>query len=117
MQWALPVATQGIEHKFAHLDTSTISLHGKYETYYDLQEDIPDADHSANPEVVRITKGYSKDNAPDLNQVVVTLITSYKFIKEAQYLLETTSIDSMTELENGYRIKSVNANYAAVAQR
>ena len=51
-----------------HLDTSTFSLHGKYNSD---EEDDPE-------EVITITKGYSKDNKPDLNQVVVSLMCVYR---------------------------------------
>lgn len=173
------VTTQGIKHKFAHLDTSTISLHGSYETYYQSEAV---ADDPPGPEVVKITRGYSKDNAPDLNQVVVSLITTYKSsiplwintadgnasdkrtfaetineyraqlkgspmpcmvmdsafytadnlqafpdlkwvtrvpetVKEAKALIESTSIESMTELESGYRIKGAESAYAGISQR
>ena len=68
---------QGIEHKFAHLDSTTISLHGSYASYYLPEEVDLNADEHTDAQVVEITKGYSKDHAPDLNQVVVALITSY----------------------------------------
>ena len=55
---------QGIETRFAHLDSTTFTLHGEYNSEFD---DIPEG-------VIHITKGYSKDNAPDLNQVVIQLI-------------------------------------------
>lgn len=75
------VSRQGIEHKFAHLDSTTISLHGTYAAYYapeDLAIDAEEPAEAGNAQVVTITKGYSKDHAPDLNQVVVSLITSYQ---------------------------------------
>ena len=56
----------GITSKFVHLDSSSFHLHGAY----DRQE--------ADQEAVTITYGYSKDHRPDLKQVVVQLITSYK---------------------------------------
>lgn len=55
-----------ISHRFVHLDTTTFSFHGKYE------------DEEDEPEVVSVTKGYSKDHNPDLNQVVLSLICSYR---------------------------------------
>ena len=55
-----------IENRFHHLDSSSFHLHGAY----DRQE--PDQ------EAITITYGYSKDHRPDLKQVVVQLITSYK---------------------------------------
>ena len=57
-----------IEHRFVHLDTTSISLHGEYNS-----ED-PDVD----PNVIKITKGFSKDNAPELNQVIVSLMCTYR---------------------------------------
>jgi transposase len=57
---------QGIETRFAHLDSTTFTLHGEYNSEFD---EVPEG-------VIHITKGYSKDNAPDLNQVVVKLICS-----------------------------------------
>jgi len=61
------LATFNIGHRFVHLDTTSFSLHGKYE-----KEDESD------PEVVSITKGYSKDGHPDLNQVVASMMCAYK---------------------------------------
>ena len=51
-----------------HPDTTTFSLYGKYNT----------DDDSDSEEVIKITKGYSKDNNPDLNQVVLSLMCSYR---------------------------------------
>ncbi len=59
--------TQGIDYRFVHLDSTTFSLHGEY-------SDKEDGD----PGEVSITKGYSKDRAPDLNQVVTSLMCSYQ---------------------------------------
>ena len=56
----------GIKSKYVHLDSSSFHLHGAY----DRQE--------ADQEAITITYGYSKDHRPDLKQVVVQLITSYK---------------------------------------
>jgi transposase len=55
----------GIQHQFVHLDSSSFHLHGVYE------ETEPER------EAVSITYGYSKDERPDLKQVVVNLMTSY----------------------------------------
>ncbi len=49
----------GIETSFAHLDSTTSNLHGRYNS---KDEEIAEG-------VVHITKGYSKDNAPELSQV------------------------------------------------
>lgn len=59
--------TQGIDYRFVHLDSTTFSFHGDYP---DKEED--------DPSMVSITKGFSKDRAPDLNQVVTSLMCSYR---------------------------------------
>jgi transposase len=58
-----------IETDYAHLDTSSFSLQGSYESV--VAQRAVDA-----YEAVEIKQGYSKENRPDLKQVVVTLITS-----------------------------------------
>lgn len=58
-----------IETKYAHLDTSSISLHGAYES--EMAQRAVDVYGAAE-----IRHGYSKEQRPDLKQVVVTLITS-----------------------------------------
>jgi transposase len=60
------LSTYEIEHRFVHLDTTSFSLHGKYD------------DEEESPEVVKITKGYSRDKNPDLKQVVLSLMCSYR---------------------------------------
>jgi transposase len=62
------LADQGIETRFAHLDSTTFSVYGEYN---DETEELSDA-------VVHITKGYSKDNAPELNQIVAQMISVNK---------------------------------------
>lgn len=56
----------GVQERYKHLDSSSFHLHGAYDT--------------AEPEreAVHITYGYSKEERPDLKQVVVNLITSYR---------------------------------------
>jgi transposase len=54
----------GIEHRFVHLDSSSFHLHGVY--------DVCDAEREA----IEVTHGYSRDQRPDLKQVVVQLVTS-----------------------------------------
>jgi len=62
------LSTYGIVHRFVHLDTTSFSLHGKYNA----------DDEADSPQVVKITKGYSKDKHPNLNQVVLSLMCSYR---------------------------------------
>lgn len=58
-----------VEREYVHLDTSTMSVHGKYESEA--------AKRSVEKmEAVEIKHGYSKEHRPDLKQVVTTLITS-----------------------------------------
>ena len=60
----------GISTRFSHLDSTTFSLHGVYNSEEEAEE--------IEEGVVHITKGYSKDNAPELNQVVLQLICAHK---------------------------------------
>ena len=60
----------GISTQFAHLDSTTFSLHGVYNSEED-EEEITEG-------IIRITKGYSKDHEPGLNQVVLQLICANK---------------------------------------
>lgn len=60
----------GIEIKFAHGDSTTFSFFGKYNS----EEESEDLEEN----VVHISKGYSKDHAPELNQVVAQLISANK---------------------------------------
>ena len=56
----------GISTRFSHLDSTTFSLHGVYNSNEEADE--------IEEGVIQITKGFSKDNAPGLNQVVLQLI-------------------------------------------
>lgn len=51
----------------ANMDLTSFHLDGKYNA-----EDLP---HSEDKKVLHLTKGYSRDHRPDLNQVVLNLIT------------------------------------------
>ena len=54
----------GVCRKVQSFDTTTFSFHGQYDREFDTGE-------------VSITKGYSKDHRPDLNQVVTELLVSH----------------------------------------
>ena len=60
----------GISTRFSHLDSTTFSLHGAYNS----EEEEVEIEEG----VIHITKGYSRDNAPELNQVVLQLICTHK---------------------------------------
>ena len=60
------LSTYDIDHRFVHLDSSTFSLEGDYDTEIDDEH------------AIHITYGYSRDQRPDLKQVVVHLLCSYR---------------------------------------
>ena len=64
------LAQYGVPTRFVHLDSTTFSLHGVYNSEED-EEVIPKG-------VIHITKGYSKDSAPGQNQVVLQLICTHR---------------------------------------
>ncbi|WP_251951886.1 IS1634 family transposase [Salinibacter ruber] len=53
----------GLGSRFAHLDATSFSFHGEY----DSEEEPEDG-------VIRVQQGYSRDHRPDLNQVVLDMI-------------------------------------------
>jgi transposase len=53
----------GLAPRFAHLDSTSFHLDGRYNN-----DEVPDA------QVIHITRGYSRDHRPDLNQVMLELI-------------------------------------------
>jgi transposase len=57
--------TYGIEHRFFHLDSSSFHLHGQYSA------------EEPEIETIEITYGFSKEQRPDLKQVVLSLITGH----------------------------------------
>jgi len=60
----------GISTRFAHLDSTTFSLHGVYNSEED-EDEVPEG-------IIYITKGHSKDHEAGLNQVVLQLICANK---------------------------------------
>jgi transposase len=60
------LAIYGIQPRFVHLDSTSVSLQGEYAT------------EAEDPQAVRVTYGYSKDHRPDLKQAVVSLICTYR---------------------------------------
>src|SRR4029450_10162290 len=53
----------GLAPRFAHLDSTSFHVDGRY-----------NSDAEPNEHVIHITRGYSRDQRPDLNQVIVDLI-------------------------------------------
>ena len=66
---AQAVAIFELESDYAHVDTSSLSLTGQYDSDYAQAM-------SQRYEAVTVRHGYSKEQRPDLKQVVVSLITS-----------------------------------------
>lgn len=66
---AKAAAHLGISPKVGHMDTTSFHVHGAYNS-----DDPPEEDSG----LIHMTKGYSRDHRPDLNQVVLKLITENK---------------------------------------
>ncbi len=60
----------GINHKYSHLDSTSISLQGDYA----LSQTVTSENLEATP--IKIVHGYSKDKRPDLKQFLINLIAS-----------------------------------------
>jgi transposase len=63
---AQAAARLGITPRVAHMDTTSFHVDGEYNS-----DEPPDEDSK----LIHITQGYSRDHRPDLNQVVLELIT------------------------------------------
>ena len=76
------LSCSGITHNCFHLDTTSISFFGQYQTSQQSDEteesETQKQGENDEPIPVTITKGYSKDHRPDLKQVVVSLICTYR---------------------------------------
>jgi transposase len=57
----------GLGSRFAHLDATSFSFHGEY-----------DSDKDPTDGVIRIQQGYSRDHRPDLNQAVLSTCVERK---------------------------------------
>lgn len=65
----------GVSVKNTHLDGTSMSVHGKYQTTETGEENLVE-DDSAEPIAIAITQGYSRDHRPDLKQFTWHLLTS-----------------------------------------
>lgn len=61
----------GLTSRFAHLDATSFSFHGEYESEEDSNESSEDG-------VISVQQGYSRDRRPDLNQVVLDLMVEHQ---------------------------------------
>jgi transposase len=57
----------GLASTFVHLDTTSFHVDGRY-----------NSDEAPDEQVVHITRGYSRDHRPDLNQVMLELIVEHQ---------------------------------------
>jgi transposase len=57
----------GLASQFIHLDTTSFHVDGRY-----------NSGHAPDEQVVHITRGYSRDHRPDLNQVMLELIVEHQ---------------------------------------
>ncbi|HZC00045.1 MAG TPA: IS1634 family transposase, partial [Gammaproteobacteria bacterium] len=57
----------GLAPRFAHLDSTSFHVDGRY-----------NSDEEPEDKVVHITRGYSRDHRPDLNQVMLELIVEHQ---------------------------------------
>jgi|APLak6261662433_1056034.scaffolds.fasta_scaffold06395_1 transposase len=65
---AQAVKRLGLSCKVGHIDTSSFHVDGVYNSD---REDVPEG-------VIHITQGYSRDHRPDLNQVILQLISEHQ---------------------------------------
>jgi transposase len=64
---ATAAAHLGLTPRFAHLDSTSFHVDGRY-----------NSDEEPGEQVVHITRGYSRDHRPDLNQVMLELIVEHQ---------------------------------------
>jgi transposase len=57
----------GLAPQFVHLDSTSFHVDGRY-----------NSDYAPDEQVVHITRGYSRDHRPDLNQVMLELIVEHQ---------------------------------------
>jgi transposase len=57
----------GLAPRFAHLDSTSFHVDGRY-----------NSDEEPTEQVIHITRGYSRDHRPDLNQVMLELIVEHQ---------------------------------------
>ena len=65
---AQSVKRLGLSCAVGHLDSTSFHVDGVYNSD---QEDVPEG-------VVQLTQGYSRDHRPDLNQVILQLISEHQ---------------------------------------
>src|SRR3989338_8012986 len=69
---------KGLLGPHAHIDTTSFSLHGEYEEEIGMIENPEAKGKEDKPIIAKITHGYSKDNRPDLKQIILSLTMTGK---------------------------------------
>jgi transposase len=65
----------GLKPKFGHMDSTDFHVDGVYNSRMPLEANAEVAEgEAAELKAIRLTKGYSRDHRPDLNQVVLNMI-------------------------------------------
>jgi transposase len=82
----------GLASTFAHLDTTSFHVDGRY-----------NSDQAPDEQVVHITRGYSRDHRPDLNQVMLEMIVEHQ--AGIPILMKPLSGNSSDGQEFGHVIK------------
>lgn len=94
----------GLRPAYAHLDTTSFHVDGRYNSAEEPEE-----------QVVHITKGYSRDHRPDLNQVMLELIIEHQ--AGIPVLMKPLSGNSSDAQEFGHvirtHIEQLRTTYAA----
>lgn len=94
----------GLHPAYAHLDTTSFHVDGRYNSAEEPDE-----------QVVHITKGYSRDHRPDLNQVMLELIIEHQ--AGIPVLMKPLSGNSSDAQEFGHvirtHIEQLRTTYAA----
>lgn len=109
MRWGL-FGVLNLECQTGHLDSTSFHTDGTYETKKGSELDISELTTekvSANPEesdadssrVIHITKGYSRDHRPDLNQTILQLIVE----NQAGIPLLMRPMDGNSDDKTGFR--------------
>lgn len=78
----------GLRPKFGHLDSTSFHVDGRY-----------NADHPPEEGVIWITKGYSRDHRPELNQCILNLIVE----SQASIPIHMSAASGNSEDKTGFR--------------
>jgi transposase len=78
----------GVEARSAHLDSTSFHVDGRY-----------NSDHSPGDDVIWITKGYSRDHRPELNQCILNLIVE----SQASIPIHMSTASGNSDDKTGFR--------------